>query len=283
VDNLRRKTGWLLLVYPTIACSSSPRVLPPPTLPPTLITSPSTAWTFNHAPGPTHYQISRSAAIESRTDSTNQREVTTNITSELITLAPVTDSGVGFTAVVDAFSTTTQGLIGPVQPIHVPVQLSGVLARERLTIGNDTADKCSPISSALLSDLHNLLTQFPARIYRGQIWQDSLVVDGCQAAVPTALRTTRSYLVLGEALFENQPVVLVQRSDTIHAHGEGAQQQHRLILDAEGTGDAVYFLDTKNGRIVRLTTGQELNLTVTTSSKPYRFKQSSRQDFRLTH
>jgi hypothetical protein len=282
VDNVRRKSSWLLLVYAMIACSSSPRVLPPPTLPPTLITSPSAAWTFNHAPGTSHYQISRSAAIETRTDSTSQREVTTNTTSELITLAPVRDSGVEFTAVIDAFSTTTQGLIGPVQPIRVPVQLSGVVAQDSLTISNDAADRCNPVSSALLSDLHNLLIQFPARISRGQVWRDSLVVSGCQAAVPTALRTTRSYVVLGEALFENRPVVLIQRSDTIHAHGEGAQQQHRLILDAEGTGNAVYFLDTKNGQIVRLTTGQELNLTITTSSKPYRFKQSSRQDFRLT-
>jgi hypothetical protein len=91
----------------------------------------------------------------------------------------------------------------------------------------------------------------------------------------------RSFIVSGEAVYEGRPVLLIQRSDTIQAHGEGAQQQHPLKLDATGTGSAVYYLDTSGGRVVRLTTGQELVLTVTTSSKPYHFKQSSTQDFRL--
>jgi hypothetical protein len=87
--------------------------------------------------------------------------------------------------------------------------------------------------------------------------------------------------VAGEAVYEGRPVVLVQRSDTIQAHGEGAQQQHPLKLDATGTGNAVYYLDPKDGRVVRLTADQELLLTITTSSKANQFKQSSKQDFRL--
>lgn len=82
-------------------------------------------------------------------------------------------------------------------------------------------------------------------------------------------------------MYEGRPVLLVQRADIIQAHGEGAQQQHPVKLDASGTGNAVYYLDTKEGRVVRLTAGQELNLTITTSSRVHRFKQSSRQDFRL--
>lgn len=284
VDNLRRRAAWLLPVYLVIACSTrtSPRVLPAPALPTTVATSPSAVWTFNHTPGAAHYRISRSAAIETRLDPASSREVTTNITYEVITLAPAQDSGIDFTAVIDTFSTTTQGLIGPVQPIHVPVSLSGVFTGNNLTINNDSTDKCDPVNSTLRSDLHNLLTQFPPRLSRGLFWQDSAAVSGCQAAIPTTARTIRTFIVLGEAIYENQPVLLIQRADTIRAHGEGAQQQHRLTLDAEGTGNAVYYLDTKDGRIVRLTADQELNLTVGTSSKPYHFRQSSRQDFKLT-
>ena len=284
MDKLRRRVVWLLPVYLVIACSTrtSPRVLPPPALPPTVATSPSAVWTFNHTPGTAHYRISRSAAIETRPDSSSNREVTTNITYEVITLAPARDSGIDFTAAIDMFSTTTQGLIGPVQPIHVPVRLSGIFAGNNLTINIDSTDKCDPVNSALRSDLHSLLTQFPPRLSRGLFWQDSIVVSGCQAAIPTTSRTIRTYIVLGEAIYENQPVLLVQRADTIRGHGEGAQQQHRLTLDAEGTGNTVYYLDTKDGRIVRLTADQELNLTIGTSSKPYHFRQSSRQDFRLT-
>jgi hypothetical protein len=283
VDTMRRRAPWLLPLYLVIACSTrtSPRVLPAPTLPPTVTSSPSAIWTFNLRPGAAHYRISRSAAV-TRSDSAGGREVTTNITHEVITLVPAGDSAIDFTAVIDTFSTTTQGLIGSVQPTHTPVQLSGVLAGNNLTINSDSIDPCSPVSSALLSDLHGILTRFPPRLSRGLFWQDSLAVSGCQADIPTTSRTIRTYIVLGEAIYENQPVVLVQRADTIRAHGEGAQQQHRLTLDAEGTGNAVYYLDTKDGRLIRLTADQELSLTVLTSGKPYQFRQSSRQDFRLT-
>jgi hypothetical protein len=86
---------------------------------------------------------------------------------------------------------------------------------------------------------------------------------------------------LGESIYESRPVVVVQRTDTIQAEGEGAQQQHPLKLNAGGTGKAIYYLDTKDGYVVRLTADQELNLTITTSGKAHQFRQSSRQDFRL--
>ncbi len=229
------------------------------------------------------YQISRSAAIESQSDSVSSREISTNLTKELITLTSAADSGSTFTAVVDTFLTATKGLIGPAQPIQLPIQVTGAFTGHNLTINSDSSmnNKCNPISSALVSDLHNLLIRFPAPLSQGLVWQDSVNTSGCQAAIPTTSRTIRSYVVSGEAIYEGRPVLLIQRSDTIQAHGEGAQQQHPLKLDAGGTGSAVYYLDTKDGRVVRLTTGQELSLTITTSSKAHQFRQSSRQDFRL--
>lgn len=207
-----------------------------------------------------------------------------NITHEFVTLASAADSGMDLTAVVDTFSTTTQGLIGPVQPTRLPVEVKGRFAGNSLNFRPDSSTengKCNPITSTLVSDLHNLLTHFPAQLFQGLIWRDSVISTGCQAGVPTTSRTIRSYVVSGEAIDEGRSVLLIQRSDTIQAHGEGAQQQHPLKLDVTGTGSAVYYLDTKGGYIVRLTAGQELNLVITTSSKAHRFKQSSRQDFRL--
>ncbi len=228
------------------------------------------------------YQISRSAAIESQSDSGSNREISTNITRELVTLTLAGDSGIGFTAVVDTFSSTTQGLIGPVQPMQLPVQVSGIFADSGFTITSTVnSDKCNPVSSAIVSDLHNLLTRFPAPLSRGLVWQDSVSATGCQAAIPTTSRITRSYVVSGESIYEGRPILVVQRTDTIQAQGEGAQRQHPVKLSAAGTGNAIYYLDTRDGHVVRLTADQELILTVTTSSKAYQFKQSSRQDFRL--
>ena len=287
VKTLTRRTGWISVVSVLIGCSStrtSPPVAPTPTLPsPPIVSVPSaSSWTFNYAPGALRYQISRTAEIESSSDSANNREASTNITNELISLTPA-DSGISFTALADTFATTTQGMIGPAQPVQLPIQVEGVFAGNKLTIKTDTSTaKCNPVSSALVSDLHNLLTAFPAQLSQGQVWQDSVIASGCQAAVPTTSRMFRSYLVSGEAVYEGRPVLLIQRSDSIQGHGEGSQQQHRLTLDASGTGNATYYLNTKEGRIVRLTAEQNLTLTVTTSLGARQFRQSSRQDFRLT-
>ena len=285
VDVLRGKTAWMLLLYAMIGCASA-RTSPPgvpvelPT-PPTVNPSPAGPWTFNHTPGSLRYQVSRSAAIESQSDSDRSREISTNSTRELITLTQAGDTGTRFIAEVDTFSSTTQGRIGPVQPIQLPIQVAGIFADSGLLITSDGNDKCNPVASAIGSDLHNLLTQFPARLTQGLAWQDSVLTTGCQAAIPTTSRTLRSYIVSGEAVYEGQPVLIVLRTDTIQAQGEGAQQQHQLRLDAHGTGSTTYYLDTKGGRVVRLTAGQELILTITTSGKAHQFRQSSKQDFRL--
>jgi hypothetical protein len=228
------------------------------------------------------YHISRSAAIESSDpDSIHHREISTNVTHELLTLEQA-DQVIGFTAVVDTFATTTQGQIGPVQSVQLPVQISGSLTDSALTFNSDTAThKCSSTYSMLSTDLHNLLVVFPKQLSGGEGWKDSVDVKGCQAGVPTSAHTTRSYVVSGEVSFEGHPTVLVLRADTIHAIGEGGLQQHRVSIDAIGTGTALYYLDTVTGRIIHLTVDQVLNLGVSASARQFRFKQDSKQDFRI--
>jgi hypothetical protein len=189
----------------------------------------------------------------------------------------------GFTAVVDTFSTTGQGLIGPIPTIRLPVQVTGLLAGALLTVSGDTTSsiKCNPVYSTLVLDLHNLLTRFPTQLSPGMTWRDSVDSSGCQAGIPTTSRTISTYVVSDEANYNGRPVLLVQRSDTVQAHGEGAQQQHPVRLDASGTGNALYYLGTRDGNIARITTGQDLSLTITTSSRLHHFNQSSKQDFRL--
>ena len=286
MDVLRRGSGWTLLLYVMIGCASA-RTSPPGApvelpAPPTVNPSPTSSWAFNYAPGALRYQVSRSAAIESQSDSDPSREISTNATRELITLTQAGDSGIGFIAVIDTFSSTTQGRIGAVQPIRLPMQVAGIFSDSGLSITSNSDNKCNPVESAIASDLHNLLTRFPARLSQGLAWQDSVITTGCQAAIPTTSRTLRSYAVSGEAGYEGRVVLIIQRTDSIQAQGEGAQQQHPLRLDAHGTGSAIYYLDTKDGRVVRLTAGQELILTITVSGKAHQFRQSSKQDFRLS-
>lgn len=72
--------------------------------------------------------------------------------------------------------------------------------------------------------------------------------------------------------------MVVERSDSIHAHGEGAQQQHHVVLDAAGDGTTVYYLSTSDGRLVRANTDQRLDIVVVTSENAGHFRQSLKQD-----
>ena len=288
---MNQRSRWYLLSGFALACGGarssqtnapSPvatSVTPQPGVPATPTTETSS---FNYAPGTVTYRISRSAAIESTDpDSLAHREISTNITHELLTLEQ-RDQAMDFTAVVDSFATTTQGLIGSVHSVELPVQISGLLTDSTLTISAESSvGKCNTVSSMLVTDLHNLLIRFPARLSSGMEWRDSVDVTGCQAAVPTATHTIRSYVVSGVASYESQPVLLILRTDTTRAKGEGGLQQHRVSLEAIGTGTAIYYLNTITGRIMRLTVDQLLDLSVTASDRRSRFKQNSKQDFQI--
>lgn len=254
-----------------------------PASPPTPEAVPTSAsWSFKYAPGTITYRISRSAAIESSNpDSVRRREISTNTTHELLTLEP-TDQATNFTAVIDTFATTTQGLIGPVQSVQLPVQISGSMTGSTVTIDSGAgSEKCNAIASMLETDLHNLLIPFPGQLSSGVRWKDSTVVKGCQAGIPTSAHTTRSFVVSGEASYEGRPVLLITRADTIRAQGEGGLQQHRVSISATGAGTAVYYLDPAAGRIVRLAVDQIMNLGLTTLDGQFQFGQNSKQDFRI--
>jgi hypothetical protein len=281
----RRASRWDFLVFLVAACTTStvPRAgqptpsssLPNPVPQPAVAGS----WNFNYAPGSVSYQIVRNAAIESQSDSGIHQEISTNTTHELVTLELAGDT-IHFTAVVDTFSTTSHGMIGPTQSVQLPVQLSGTLVGDSLTVSTDSiTEKCNPVSSALSADLHNLLVHFPTPLSQGSSWRDSVELKACQGMIPTIARITRLYIVSGESDYQGSPVLVVQRTDTIQAHGEGAQEQHPLTLDANGTGNAIYYVSPKDGRIVRLNTGQHFDLAITVSGKIHRFSQSSKQEF----
>ena len=286
-----RRKCWCLLSGFAFACSgagSSRPVVPSP-IPTSSVSQPAVpvaparaSLSFKYASGTVTYRISRSAAIESSSpDSAGHREISTNITHELLTIEPV-DEATNFTIVVDTFSTTTQGLIGSVQSVQLPIQISGSLMDNALTINIDaTSEKCNAISSMLVTDLHNLLIAFPGQLSSGVTWKDSADVKGCQAGVPTSAHTARSYVVSGEASYEGRPVLVILRADTTWAKGEGGLQQHRVSIDATGIGTALYYLDTTAGRIVHLAVDQLLNLGVTTSARQFQFQQKSKQDFQV--
>lgn len=282
-----RRELWLVVVVCTVACTATRSSPPPVSVPappspinqaPTPVVPGPGAWSFRYQPGTIGYQVARSATI-ARLDTAGNTELSTNNSHEVVTLDS-TDLGVTFVGVVDSFTTTTQGPIGAVQSVSLPVQVSGSFTPVGLTIGSQlSGEKCNPVHSVLFADLYNLLVPFPQQLLAGMTWTDSVEIRGCPAGVPTLSHTTRSFTVAGEATYDGQPAVMVQRIDSTRAEGDGGLQQHRVLIDARGTGTAVYYLDISSGRIVHLTVSQTLTLGVTASNRQYQLKQDSKQEF----
>jgi hypothetical protein len=271
----------------SVACTTTRSSLPPASIPapappigqvPVPIVQSAGAWAFRYQPGFAEYQVARSATI-TRLDTVGNTELSTNTSHESVTLDS-TDLGVNFVGVVDGFTTTTQGLIGPVQPTQLPVQVSGSFTSGGLIINSQTpGEKCNPVHSVLFADLYNLLVPFPQQLSPGTSWTDSVEIRGCPAGVPTVSHTIRAFTVTGEVTYDGHPAVLVQRVDTTRAQGEGGLQQHRVSIEAHGTGTAAYYLDVASGRIMHLTTNQTVLLGVTAASRQYQLKQDSKQEF----
>jgi hypothetical protein len=99
--------------------------------------------------------------------------------------------------------------------------------------------------------------------------------------ISTTVTSSHSFTVVGETTYEGRPALEVQRTDSIHAHGEGSQQQHQLVLDASGTGRAVYYLSPADGHVAHLSTEQDLSLAITASGQVHHFTQRSKQEFKL--
>jgi hypothetical protein len=277
-------------VLTSMSCTSvSARPSSTPPEPTAVPSSPMTAtarsgsWDFSYASGVLSYQVSRNATITGRIDSTDKREVSGNLVHETITLEG-TDSLIRITAVIDSFATTTQGLIGAVQPVQLPVRTTGTMQPTGVSLSDTVSgSECSVVASVLKTDLNNLLIHFPPQLVSGSTWTDSVNVSGCQGGLPGASRIVRAFTVRGQMEVQGMPVVVVERVDTVSAHGEGAEQQHQVSFDATGTGGGKYFVDTTRGRVVRLTTEQRVVFSVIASGRTSSFTQVVQQDYRLVH
>jgi hypothetical protein len=270
-----------LLLLATAGCAGRSIRNPPspvPALPePSVRISDTGPWAFSYKPDTIRLQITRSAAIESATDSGTHREISTNNTHEVLALAIAADT-VRYTATVDSFFTASQGLIGSTEPVSLPVQVSGLLDSLNVSI-DSTVQSCDPVRSNLETDVRNLLIPFPAQLTVGATWRDSVARVACYGTIPVRATVVRRFSVVGRTSFNGQSTLTVQRADSVTAHGEGRQQQHQLVVDVNGTGTATYYLIPELGRLMHLTTSQDLDFAIRASGRTSRFRESVKEEF----
>ena len=184
---------------------------------------------------------------------------------------------VHYTATADSFATASQGQIGNVQQVSLPVQTSGIIGFSAAV--DSAVSSCDPVQAALETDVRNLLVAFPQQLTPAQIWRDSVVRLGCYGSIPMRATVVRTFAVIGRTSINGQSAVAIQRTDSITAHGEGRQQQHQLVVDASGTGSATYYLIPDIGRVLRLTTSQDLDFAIRASGRTNRFRESAKEEF----
>lgn len=287
----RRIWAWTALAI-SFACTS--RHSPPTSVPNPLPTSPASpptsiadsvrqgSWAFTYSPGVRTYRITRNAFAKGTDSASGQEESSSNFTHETLTFE-VGPQGTIIAAIVDSFTPVPVTPSNGAQPIHLPIQVSGLLADNMVAIDTtNDAETCNPIKSILITDLQNLVVPFPSPLTPGLIWTDSLDLRGCQAGIPTTIHVTRSFLVRGEIAYQGHQVLEVARADSARMDGEGGIQQHHFLIHAMGLGTGTYHLNVNTGEVVHLSADQVLNVEITTVSSKSHFRQDSKQEFVLT-
>lgn len=271
-----------MLLLATVACATTAprpgeRPVPVPRDADIVQSSSRGPWTFRYASGARTYHVTRNAILEAR-DSIPRRETLRNFTHETLILEPA-ETQLNVRARIDSF--TVEGSMSPAGVPVLPIQITGYLDSTSLILSRGDSAACSPVESVLNADLQNLLIRFPAQLLPGTTWRDSVEIAGCQLTIPTIARVRRSYTIQGEIIIEGQPVVVIARSDSVEAAGEGAQGQHRVLLEGKGTGQASYYLDIASGDVIKLSTTQTLLINITTSGRAHPISQTTTQEFLL--
>lgn len=269
---------WLFVAVFTPACTASRSAPGAPGESRVIPTSTVGPWNFSHSPGIRAYQISRTALVQGLVDSDVRREKVSNLTREVLTFEPVGERLV-VRALVDTYTLKTEGVVGPAQPVQLPIQLSAAITPSGIRIEPSANSACNAAEATIATDLHNLLAPYPPRFSKGAVWRDEIVVSGCQAGIPITTTTRRTFRVSGEVMYSGQPLILVQRTDSLSARGEGAYNQHRMVVEGRGVGTALYYLDIVAGEISWLTTSQDSQIRVTTSGRLHSFTQTTNQEF----
>jgi hypothetical protein len=276
----RSFSNWFL-VFPaalTLGCGASRSAPGAPGESRVIPTSTVGPWSFSHSPGTRAYEISRTASVQGIADSEVRQEKVSNFTHEVLTFEPLGERLV-VRALVDAFTLKTEGVVGPAQPVELPIQLSATITPSGVRIEPSANNSCNAAEATVATDLHNLLAPYPARFSKGAVWRDTIIVSGCQAGIPITTTTRRTFRVSGEVMYSGQPLILVQRTDSLSARGEGAYNQHRMMVEGRGVGTALYYLDTVAGEISWLSTSQGSQIRVTTSGRLHAFTQTTNQEF----
>jgi hypothetical protein len=192
-------------------------------------------WTFTYAPGTLTYNITVEARIARVPDSTNARVFPPATQQITLTLLPT----------------------GETQLVTPPAPTSSV---------------CDS-TAALATRASQLIPKLPTQLTAGATWSDTVIVEGCRGNIPAVTNIARRYTVVGDTTVGGTQLLHVVRTEAVVSRGEGNEGQHRVLMNATGTGTSSLFFDVTKGRFFGSSGTHTTDVGITTSGRVNHFLQ----------
>ena len=285
-----KKLPGIIAVFILAACSRSsagPAPLPEPgAQTPTQtaeIPTGSRSWSFVHDSNPHRYSITASTLLELAGDSGVSKETFETSTDFTIAISgeatPVKVSGLVENLKLSGNGRMSQESNQPFQPFSFSGRIeNGALALD--SAGGSafqTVTACDNAGLNAVTALNRSIISLPRAIAAGMTWTDSSTVSGCSGSIPVQLTAIRSYRILGETKDGGPGMIAIDRTDRVRATGEGSQGQHRVLLQANGSGSARILVDRSSGILSGIEGEQKTDVIVTTSGRTQHFVQTVRE------
>jgi len=281
---LHIRTTLLASSVAIAGCRST--AVPNPVLQPAVIatasdTSTRSTWVLTPDHQPHTYHSVSQVTVKELSNSTNLQNTIETTTIFTISLnqshTPLTISGhIDTVKIHRQNQSSTEN-----SPFSLPLFFEGELNPLTLTVSiknPEVTDSCSPSISSILDDLHTLIISYPLRLARGFTWKDSTLVNTCTTdGIVTKRKTTQSFRVVGEKVFNTTRGLLLQRLDSTHISGDGSEHNHQIHIEGTGTGIANIYINPITTAALGAELVEKLEIAVTNSGKTRHFIQDIRQ------
>lgn len=272
-----RVFSFLLFAFSISACARSATRAEPepsPAIPSiSLSTSSRTSWTITPSNQAHHYRSITKAIVEQNDPSLVLRDSLTTTTDFTLSLSRDSRS-LSYNATIRAFSIQGSPRSGPSAITEkFPLSLSGRLEGNRFLV--EGSAECSSQGSAIMPAVQRLVVPLPTQLRKDQTWTDSISSNVCSGSIPVVLTTVRTYRVVGEAEVGGAQAIRLSREDRTASQGEGSEDQHRIQIQTEGSGQGELLIDRTTGSLIESSTTNAVTLTITTSGRSRHFTQAS--------
>jgi hypothetical protein len=190
-----------------------------------------------------------------------------------------------YTARIESISIQRGSRIGEtagVAGVSLPFLFSGRLEPNRIslefsTTQTETSASCSNEALASVPVVQRSMILVPLQLRTGMTWTDSTTTAVCSGPLLVSLSSTRTYLVKGQVVVRGSPAVLLEQQNRTSFTGDGVQEQHRVRVRGEGSGQTQLTVDATTGALIDAAGDHSTSLTITSSGRDQQFTQQSRE------